>query len=52
MLGDRAKVYYNDGRNNTLGRNDYAFIQDFNAKSGDKIQLKGRAKNYRIGSAP
>lgn len=52
VLGDRAKVYYNDGRNNTLGRNDYAFIQDFNAKSGDKIQLKGRAKNYRIGSAP
>ena len=52
VLGDRSEVYYNDGRSNTIGTADYAMIQDFRRADGDKIQLKGRASNYRIGSAP
>jgi len=52
VLGDRRKVFYNDGIANSVGKSDYALIQDFNKNSGDKIQLKGRASNYRIGSAP
>ncbi len=52
VLGDRTTVYYDDGRNNTIGHSDYALIKDFSAGSGDKIQLKGRASDYRIGSAP
>lgn len=52
LLGDSRKVFYSDGRNNTLGRNDYALIRDFSQASGDKIQLHGSARNYYLGSAP
>ena len=52
VLGDRRRVFYNDGKANSLGKSDYALIRDFNRSSGDKIQLKGRAGDYRLGSAP
>lgn len=52
VLGDSRKVFYNDGVANSMGTSDYAFIQDFNKNSGDKIQLKGRAADYRLGAAP
>jgi serralysin len=48
VLGDRKKVYYDDGDGKTLGRADYAFVEDF--KRGDKIQLHGQASDYRSGS--
>ncbi|OKH25127.1 type I secretion protein [Hydrococcus rivularis NIES-593] len=50
-LGDSNSVYYNDGRNNTLGQADYALIQDFSQAEGDVIQLKGSASNYALGAA-
>ncbi|MEM9161659.1 MAG: right-handed parallel beta-helix repeat-containing protein [Cyanobacteria bacterium P01_F01_bin.4] len=52
VLGDKAKIYYRDGRSNTLGLKDYALIRDFNATQGDKIQLHGQAKDYWLGAAP
>lgn len=52
ILGDRSKVYYNDGRSNTMGLADFAMIQDFRRSQGDKIQLRGKASDYRLGSAP
>ncbi|MGD1866315.1 MAG: matrixin family metalloprotease [Phormidesmis sp.] len=52
VLGDRRKVFYDDGIANSAGRADYALIRDFNKNSGDKIQLKGRAADYRLGSSP
>jgi Ca2+-binding RTX toxin-like protein len=51
-LGDRSKVYYNDGQNNTLGQEDCALIQDFSQAEGDIIQLHGSARDYFLGSAP
>lgn len=50
VLGDRGKVYYNDGVGNTLGQGDYALIQDFS--TGDKIQLQGNASQYILGASP
>ncbi|MEO1399916.1 MAG: right-handed parallel beta-helix repeat-containing protein [Cyanobacteria bacterium J06635_1] len=52
VLGDKAKIYYRDGRSNTLGLKDYALIRDFNAAQGDKIQLHGQAQDYWLGAAP
>jgi Ca2+-binding RTX toxin-like protein len=51
-LGDSTKVYYNDGKDNTLGEADYALIQDFNQAAGDIIKLRGSAANYSLGSSP
>jgi serralysin len=48
VLGDRKKAYYDDGDGKTLGKADYALIEDF--KRGDKIQLHGQASDYRTGS--
>lgn len=50
MLGDRTQIYYRDGRANTIGTDDFAIIQDFRRADGDKIQLRGRASDYRISS--
>lgn len=52
VLGDRRKVFYNDGIAGSIGKSDYALIRDFNRNGGDRIQLKGRASNYRLGTAP
>lgn len=48
VLGDNSSVYYNDGQNNTLGRGDYALIQDFSRAASDVIQLKGVASDYAL----
>ncbi|MEO1633467.1 MAG: type I secretion protein, partial [Cyanobacteria bacterium J06631_9] len=47
---NRFRAYYNDGRSNTIGLEGFAMIQDF--RRDDKIQLHGKASDYRIGSAP
>lgn len=52
VLGDSSKVYYNDARANTLGLKGYAVLQDFSRAQGDKIQLHGQAKDYRLGASP
>ncbi|MEO0456304.1 MAG: calcium-binding protein, partial [Cyanobacteria bacterium P01_A01_bin.114] len=52
VLGDAAKVYYSDGKANTVGIDGYAIIRDFNVAQGDKIQLHGQAKDYRLGASP
>ncbi|MGB7412599.1 MAG: G8 domain-containing protein [Thermosynechococcaceae cyanobacterium] len=52
VLGDQSQVYYNDGRNNTLGAGDYAVIRGFKASDGDQIQLHGQASDYSLGAIP
>lgn len=52
ILGDTNRVYYNDGNSTNRGLNDYAKIVGFSAAAGDRIQLKGRAINYSIGTSP
>jgi len=52
VLGDAQQVFYNDGRNNTLGKGDYVLVQGFQQIGGDKIQLHGQASDYLLGSAP
>jgi len=51
LLGNRTDVFYDDGNPVAAGRADYALITDFNT-SEDVIQLKGRQRNYRLGSSP
>ncbi len=52
LLGDKSKVYYNDGILSSAGVEDLAIIKDFNHNAGDTIQLRGRASDYRLGAAP
>ncbi len=52
VLGDRTRVFYDDGLSNTAGFADYAFISDFKSKEGDRIQLHGAAADYVLGAAP
>lgn len=51
-LGDNAKVYYDDHKNNTLGLADYALIKDFKSSQGDVLQLHGQSSDYWLGAAP
>lgn len=51
ILGDANRVYYNDGNSTTSGINDYANIVGFST-NGDVIQLKGKAADYSLGTAP
>ncbi|BAU41656.1 Calx-beta domain-containing protein [Leptolyngbya sp. O-77] len=51
VLGDRQRVYYNDGNRSRAGLQDYALIKDFNRKQ-DAIQLHGKASDYRLGASP
>ncbi|NJK48509.1 type I secretion protein [Candidatus Gracilibacteria bacterium] len=51
-VGDRDRVYYNDGQDNTRGEADYALIQDFSQSAGDVIQLRGNAASYTLGTVP
>jgi Ca2+-binding RTX toxin-like protein len=44
VLGNLSGVFYNDGNAATLGELDHAVITDF--RSGDKIQLRGKASDY------
>ncbi|RMF62990.1 MAG: hypothetical protein D6742_18730 [Cyanobacteria bacterium J069] len=50
VLGDRQRVYYNDGNRSRAGLQDHALIKDFNRKQ-DAIQLHG-ALDYRLGASP
>jgi hypothetical protein len=45
ILGNSTSLFYNEG-----GYNDYAKIVGFEAE--DRIQLKGTANNYSLGSLP
>jgi serralysin len=47
ILGDRERVYYDDGDPEFYGEFDRAIITDFNAKD-DRIQLKGSADLYSL----
>ncbi|WAL61435.1 calcium-binding protein [Thermocoleostomius sinensis] len=49
ILGNRTSVFYNDGRKDTRGNGDYAVIRDFDLTAGDRIQLKGSARDYSLG---
>src|SRR5690606_36381594 len=44
VLGDARGAFYDDGRADTAGMNNYARITDFEA--GDKLQLAGSAGDY------
>ncbi|MGK7903927.1 MAG: calcium-binding protein [Hormoscilla sp.] len=50
VLGDANYVYYDDRDRGTMGVRDFAMITDF--ADGDTIQLKGIARDYRLGAAP
>jgi serralysin len=50
VLGDSAKVYYDDQNNGSAGLDDYGLIKDF-VLGEDRIQLSG-GKSYAIGSSP
>jgi peptidoglycan/xylan/chitin deacetylase (PgdA/CDA1 family) len=52
ILGDANQVYYNDGNNTTSGLTDYVKIVGFSTTNGDTIQLKGRAADYSLSTAP
>jgi Ca2+-binding RTX toxin-like protein len=51
VLGDASQVYYDDRNVATQGLDDYALITDFN-RCKDKIQLKGSAADYLLGTSP
>ncbi|MEL6816003.1 MAG: SBBP repeat-containing protein, partial [Cyanobacteria bacterium J06598_3] len=44
VLGNASGIFYQGG-----GNSDYALIDDFKAKDGDRIQLKGSASDYSLG---
>jgi Ca2+-binding RTX toxin-like protein len=44
VLGDASRAYYL-GKGNA----DYALIEDFDKKEGDKVQLHGEASDYSLG---
>jgi hypothetical protein len=50
VLGDIKQAYYNDGLPGTAGFNDYAYIEKFEGKKGDIIQLHGNASLYVLGA--
>jgi trimeric autotransporter adhesin len=52
VLGNASERYYDDGRSDTSGRGDYAYLTDFSPRLGDKLQLKGAANQYFLGSNP
>lgn len=45
LLGDSRGIFYNDYKNNNLGKADYALIKDFNL-ADDKLQLKSGSYLY------
>ena len=45
ILGNASGVFYQGDRNS-----DYALIEDFKAKEGDRIQLRGSASDYTLGA--
>jgi hypothetical protein len=51
ILGDANQVYYHDGNSTTGGLTDYAAIVGFSISS-DVIQLKGKAADYTLRTAP
>ncbi len=51
VLGNERYVFYNSGKRNNLGLQDYAVIKDFN-RSEDKILLHGKASDYSLGASP
>ena len=48
VLGTAAGYLYSDGKSNSVGITDYAYITDFTSGS-DKLQLVGSAVNYYLG---
>lgn len=52
VLGDANRVYYDDGFIGSSGLDDYAFIEKFELKEQDKIQLNGTPEDYILGSSP
>lgn len=50
-LGDSAGIFYDDGRSDFKGKNDYAKIMDFTVGE-DRLQLKGSAPDYILGTSP
>lgn len=52
ILGNQSQSFYDDGRNNTLGKGDYAHIEGYKVAEGDRILLHGSASEYSLGSSP
>ena len=48
VLGTAVGSLYSDGKSNSVGITDYAYITDFTSGS-DKLQLHGSAANYYLG---
>lgn len=50
VLGNDTTAFYNDGRDNRPGRQDFALITDF--QRVDRIQLHGKATDYVLKRSP
>ena len=51
FLGRNGKVYYNDGNNSTVGKNDYGLIRGFKVSEGDRVALEGKRTDYVLGTS-
>lgn len=47
ILGNQQQVYYADGQPSS----DYAVVADFNPAQGDRLQLRGSASDYTLGTS-
>lgn len=53
VLGSRRQgSFYNNGNPGDRGLADYALITDFQLRGGDRLELAGRATQYRIRQSP
>jgi hypothetical protein len=52
LLGNSKGRFYNNGNRSTPGIGDYVQVTDFHAAEGDRLQLKGTAGEYLIGTNP
>jgi len=52
VLGDAEFRFYDDRSSLTPGTSGFARIDDFTPSQGDKLQLKGSAAEYLLGSSP
>jgi Ca2+-binding RTX toxin-like protein len=52
VLGGTEAVFYRDRSKISDGKNDYAVVEDFRREQGDRIQLKGRSRDYIVRKIP
>jgi Ca2+-binding RTX toxin-like protein len=48
VLGDKTRVYYDDGNASVDGTADFAYIADYQLSQKDNIRLQGSSLNYEL----